>query len=55
MNVKDSNGTAIADGDSATVIKNLKVQGTSITLKRGTLIRNVRLTDDEEQIECNAD
>ena len=55
MNVKDSNGTALADGDSVTVIKDLKVKGTSLTLKRGTTIRNIRLTDDEEQIECNAD
>ncbi|MEO7065096.1 MAG: alkylphosphonate utilization protein, partial [Dokdonella sp.] len=53
--VKDSNGTTLADGDSVTVIKDLKVKGTSITLKRGTMIRNIRLTDDEEQIECNAD
>lgn len=55
MNVKDSNGTALADGDSVTVIKDLKVKGTSLTLKRGTMIRNIRLTDDEEAIECNAD
>lgn len=55
MAVKDSNGTTLADGDSVTVIKDLKVKGTSITLKRGTMIRNIRLTDDEEQIECNAD
>ena len=55
MNVKDSNGNALADGDSVTVIKDLKVKGTSVTLKRGTVIRNIRLTDDEEQIECNAD
>ncbi len=55
MNVKDSNGTALADGDSVTVIKDLKVKGTSVTLKRGTMIRNIRLTDDEDQIECNAD
>ena len=37
------------------VIKDLKVKGTSVTLKRGTVIRNIRLTDDPEQIECNAD
>ena len=55
MAVKDSNGTTLADGDSVMVIKDLKVKGTSITLKRGTMIRNIRLTDDEEQIECNAD
>lgn len=55
MNVKDSNGTALADGDSVQVIKDLKVKGTSMTLKRGTLIKNIRLTSDEEEIECNAD
>jgi len=55
MTVKDSNGTTLADGDSVQVIKDLKVKGTSITLKRGTLIKNIRLTEDEEEIECNAD
>lgn len=53
--VKDSNGTPLADGDSVTVIKDLKVKGTSVTLKRGTLCRNIRLTDDEDLIECNVD
>jgi protein PhnA len=55
MDVKDSNGNKLADGDSVTVIKDLKVKGTSVTLKRGTLIKNIRLTDDPEEIECNAD
>ena len=55
MTVKDSNGTALADGDSVQVIKDLKVKGTSVTLKRGTLIKNIRLTNDEEELECNAD
>jgi len=55
MTVKDSNGTTLADGDSVQVIKDLKVKGTSITLKRGTVIKNIRLTEDEEEIECNAD
>ena len=53
--VKDSNGTQLADGDSVTVIKDLKVKGTSVTLKRGTMCRNIRLTDDEDLIECNVD
>ncbi len=53
--VRDSNGNKLSDGDSVTVIKDLKVKGTSVTLKRGTMIRNIRLTDDEELIECNAD
>ena len=55
MNVKDSNGNALADGDSVQLIKDLKVKGTSVTLKRGTLVKNIRLTSDEEEIECNAE
>lgn len=55
MPTKDSNGAALADGDSVQVIKDLKVKGTSSTLKRGTLIKNIRLTDDEALIECNAE
>jgi len=53
--VRDSNGNTLADGDSVMVIKDLKVKGTSVTLKRGTVVKNIRLTDDAEQIECNAD
>ncbi|MEV0494071.1 alkylphosphonate utilization protein [Streptomyces atratus] len=51
--VKDSNGTALADGDSVTLTKDLKVKGTSETLKRGTLIKNVRLTGRTGEVECN--
>jgi protein PhnA len=54
-NVRDSNGTALKDGDSVTLIKDLKVKGTSVTLKRGTLVKNIRLTDDPAEIECNAE
>ncbi|MEN3376266.1 MAG: protein PhnA [Hyphomicrobiales bacterium] len=50
--VKDSNGAKLSDGDSVTLIKDLKVKGTSETLKRGTLVKNIRLTDNHE-IECN--
>jgi protein PhnA len=53
--VKDSNGTQLTDGDSVTTTKDLKVKGTSVTLKRGTLVKNIRLTDDADQIECNVD
>ncbi|HRH15389.1 MAG TPA: alkylphosphonate utilization protein [Azonexus sp.] len=53
--VKDSNGTILSNGDSVTLIKDLKVKGPSVTLKRGTLVKNIRLTDDAEEIECNAD
>ena len=53
--VRDSNGTALTDGDSVTLIKGLKVKGTSVTLKRGTLVKNIRLTDDPAEVECNAE
>lgn len=51
MEVKDSNGTLLNEGDSVTIIKDLKVKGTSTTLKRGTLVKNIRLTSHEEEIE----
>ena len=53
--VKDSNGTRLADGDAVTLIKDLKVKGTRVTLKRGTLARHIRLTDDPDLIECNVE
>lgn len=52
---KDSNGAILANGDSVIVIKDLKVKGSSVTLKQGTKIKNIRLTDSEEEIECHAD
>ena len=55
MEVKDSNGTALQAGESVQVIKDLKVKGSSVTLKRGTIIKNIRLSDSEDVIECNAD
>ena len=55
MPPKDSNGTPLADGDSVMVIKDLKVKGTSVTLKRGTVVKNIRLTDDDDLVECNAE
>jgi protein PhnA len=51
MEVRDSNGTLLADGDSVTVIKDLKVKGTSVTVKRGTMIKGIRLAS-ETEIEC---
>ena len=53
--VKDANGNLLADGDTVTLIKDLKVKGTSVTLKRGQMCKNIRLTDDEDLIECNVD
>jgi len=50
--VRDSNGNELSEGDAVQVIKDLKVKGASDTLRRGTVFRNIRLTDDEEAIEC---
>ena len=54
MDVKDSNGTLLAEGDSVTLIKDLKVKGSSLTLKRGTLVKNIRLTNSPAEIEGRA-
>ena len=51
MEVKDSNGNLLAEGDSVTVIKDLKVRGSSAVIKRGTKVKNIRLTDDPEEVE----
>lgn len=53
--VKDSNGNELKEGDSVTLIKDLKVKGSSITLKRGTLVKNIRLTEDPEEIDCRVE
>lgn len=53
LNVKDSNGAVLADGDSVLVIKDLKVKGSSQTLKRGTVFKSIRVDEDNpEEIEC---
>lgn len=53
--VKDSNGTLLAEGDSVTLIKDLKVKGTSVTLKRGTLVKNIHLTNNQDEVECRVE
>ena len=50
--VVDAAGSVLADGDSVTLIKDLKVKGANQTLKQGTVIRSIRLTDDPEEIDC---
>jgi protein PhnA len=52
MDVKDSNGASLKDGDNVTLIKDLKVKGSSTTLKRGTMIKGIRLTGDPDEIDC---
>ena len=54
--VKDSNGNILQDGDSVTIIKELKVKGASSDLKRGTKVKNIRLIDDGiHNIDCKID
>ena len=50
--VKDSNGNILRDGDAVMPIRDLKVKGASLNLKRGTVIKNIRLTGDDNAVEC---
>tara|TARA_B100000795_G_scaffold185045_1_gene140505 strand:+ start:497 stop:703 length:207 start_codon:yes stop_codon:yes gene_type:complete len=52
MMVKDANNNLLKDGDTVKLIKDLKLKGTSSTLKRGTTVKNIRLTDNENEIDC---
>lgn len=52
VEVRDAMGTLLADGDSVTLIKDLKVKGAGQTLKRGTVIKSIRLTGDDQEIDC---
>ncbi len=55
MEVKDSNGNLLSEGDAVTVIKDLKVRGSSAVIKRGTKVKSIRLTDDAEEVEGKVD
>jgi protein PhnA len=52
IEVRDAVGNLLADGDQATLIKDLEVKGAGQTLKRGTLIKSIRLTGDPQEIDC---
>jgi len=52
---RDSNGTELLDSDSVTLIKDLKVRGSSLVLKRGTKVKSIRLTDNHEEVDCKID
>jgi protein PhnA len=52
MEAYDCNGAALVDGDNVQVNKDLKIKGMSKTLKRGTLVKNIRLTGKETEVEC---
>ena len=53
--VKDANGNLLADGDAVTVIKDLKVKGSSSMLKIGTKVKNIRLVEGDHNIDCKID
>ncbi|WP_349436803.1 zinc ribbon domain-containing protein YjdM [Pararhizobium sp. A13] len=50
--VRDASGNVLTDGDSVALIKDLKVKGAGQTLKQGTVIKSIRLTDNPEEIDC---
>lgn len=52
---KDANGNVLQDGDSVTVIKDLKVKGSSLVVKVGTKVKNIRLVDGDHDIDCKID
>ena len=52
---KDSAGTVLNDGDTITVIKDLKIKGTSLVVKVGTKVKNIRLCDGDHDIDCKID
>src|SRR5690606_26693102 len=52
---KDANGNVLQDGDSVTVVKDLKVKGSSLVVKVGTKVKNIRLVDGDHDIDCKID
>lgn len=53
--IRDANGNPLQDGDSVTVIKDLKVKGSSLVVKVGTKVKNIRLVDGDHDIDCKID
>ena len=53
--IKDSNGNVLTDGDTITVIKDLKVKGSSLVVRVGTKVKNIRLVDGDHDIDCKID
>ncbi|MEJ6795717.1 MAG: alkylphosphonate utilization protein [Flavobacteriales bacterium] len=52
MEVKDASGKILSDGDTVTLSKDLKLKGTNTVIKRGTKVKNIRLTDNPDEIDC---
>lgn len=55
IQARDAAGNVLADGDSVVLVKDLKVKGAGQTLKQGTVIKSIRLTDNPEEIDCRHD
>jgi protein PhnA len=55
MEVRDSNGNVLKEGDSVQIIKDLKIKGSSVTLKRGMVIKKIRIGEGDEAVEGNTD
>lgn len=53
--IKDANGNVLQDGDTVTVIKDLKVKGSSLVVKVGTKVKNIRLVEGDHDIDCKID
>lgn len=53
--IRDANGNELQDGDSVTVIKDLKVKGSSLVVKVGTKVKSIRLVDGDHDIDCKVD
>jgi protein PhnA len=51
MEVRDSNGTILSEGDTVSIIKDLKVKGSSSVIKRGAVVKNIKLTDNADEVE----
>ena len=55
LTVRDANGNLLQDGDSISVIKDLKIKGSSSVVKVGTKVKNIRLVDGDHNIDCKID
>jgi protein PhnA len=55
LTVRDANGNVLSDGDAVVIIKDLKVKGSSITLKMGTKVKSIRLVSGDHEVDCKTD
>ena len=52
MDINDCNGNSLSNGDSVIVVKTLNVKGSPLVIKKGTKVKNIRLTDDAKEVDC---